>query len=104
MPEKRKGILILLCGMLIATATPRCHAQEPGKLFEVKLPQAEASPALVPKVTNNPVQRPADVKPDKEVSEKSWYRLFLEGVAISAAQYNTEKEDDGRPHPPGNSR
>lgn len=88
----------------MTTARPLCQAQEPGNLFDVKMPQAEVSPALVPKITNNPVPRPTDVKPVKKVSELPWYWCILGWFAINIARDNTEKQSDGRPHPPGNSR
>jgi hypothetical protein len=51
-----------------------------------------------------PVPRPAPVKPATEVLEPSWFWQFLEGIAIGAATYNTEKQSDGRPSPLGKFR
>lgn len=104
MAKVRARILILVSGTLIATATPLCHAQEPGTLLDVKTSQAEVSPVFVPEITNPPALRPAEVKPDKVASETSWYWRFLGMIAISAAEYNTVKQSDGRPGPLGNFR
>lgn len=101
MPENRAKQWILLCGLLVFTATPRCHAQEPVKLFDVKVPQAEVAPAVVPEVTKNPTPEAVEAKPAREATEQSWYWRLLEGIAIGAAKNNTEKQDDGRPQPRG---
>jgi hypothetical protein len=103
MAEKRT-ILMLLCGMVIATVTPLCHAQEPGTLLDVRTPQAEVSPVFVPEITNTPALRPAEVKPARIVSENSWYWRILQGILLGAAKYNTDKQSDGRPGPLGNFR
>lgn len=95
--------LILLFGILIFI-TSLCHAQEAGKLFDVKMPQEAASPVLVPEPAITPDLRMEPAKPAKEVPEKSWFRRLLEGTAIGAAMYNTEKQSDGRPQPRFNSR
>jgi len=104
MTEIRTNILVLLCGTLIATATPLCHAQEPEMLLDVKTARTEVSPAFVPEITNTPALRPAEVKPDKAVSENSWYWRILQGILLGAAEYNTVKQSDGRPGPLGNFR
>lgn len=104
MVERRTKFLILLCGMLISVATPLCHAQEAGKLFDVKMPKEAVSPVLVPEPAITPGLRMETAKPAKGVPEKSWFRRLLEGTAIGAATYNTEKESDGRPQPRINSR
>lgn len=85
MPERRKKIWILLCGIFISTATQLCHAQDPGTSSEVKKPPAEAKPA-------------------RKTSETSWYWRLLEGLAIGTERYNTEKQSDGRHPPLGNAR
>jgi len=102
--DERLTILMLLCGMVIATVTPLCHAQEPGTLLDVKASQAEVTPVFVPEITNTPALRPAEAKPAREASETSWYWRFLGMIAISAAEYNTVKQSDGRPGPHGNFR
>lgn len=104
MPVIRPKILILLCGALIVTATTLCHAQEPVTLLDVKTVKAEASPIFVPEITNNPALRPTEAKPAKEASEQLWYWRFLGMIAMSAAEYNTVKQSDGRPGPHGNFR
>jgi hypothetical protein len=92
-------LLILLSVIVIATATSLCHAQDSGKLFDVKMPRTEVSPAFVPEITTTAVSSPARLKPEKELSETSWYWRILEGIAIGAARYNTEKQNAGRPNP-----
>lgn len=104
MTKVRARILILVSGTLIATASPSlCHAQESGTLLDVKIPQTEVSPVFVPEIINAPLS-PTQVKPAREVSEQSWYWRFLGMIAISAAEYNTVKQSDGRPGPRGNFR
>ncbi len=96
--------MILLCGVLFFIATPLCHAQDAGKLFEVKTLQAEVSSALTPAITSSAALGTAIEKPVKEVSERPWYWRFMEGIVMSAAKYNTEKQSDGRPLPQSNPR
>jgi hypothetical protein len=95
---------ILLCGMLLSAATPLCHAREPAKLFDVKMPQTRMSSAAVPNraISSPPAAEP--VKPAGEAPKKSWFRRLLEGIVTSAAKFNTERQDDGRPQPANNSR
>ncbi|OGU15994.1 MAG: hypothetical protein A2076_04980 [Geobacteraceae bacterium GWC2_53_11] len=97
MAERRTKILILLCGMLISVASTLCHAQETGKQFEVKMPQETVAPVLVPEPAVPPDLITEPAKPAREVPEKSWFWRLLEGTAIGAATYNTEKQSDGRP-------
>ena len=104
MADRRTKILILLCGIVICTATQQCHAQEVEIPFEVKKTSTAVSPALFPEIVNTPYPMPTQVKPAREVSEQSWYWRFLGMVAISAAEYNTVKQSDGRPGPRGNFR
>lgn len=104
MAERRTKMLILLCGMLLSAASTLCHAQETGKQSEVKMPQETAAPVLVPGPAIIPDLKTAPAKPAREVTEKSWFRRLLEGTAIGAATYNTEKQSDGRPQPRINSR
>lgn len=104
MLERRSKIWILLCGILVFTATSLCHAQDPGKLFDIKTPQAKISSSSILDITNTSPPRAAEAKPDKGFSEQPWYWRFLKWLAIDVARYNTEKQSDGRPLPLGNSR
>jgi hypothetical protein len=104
MVERRRKISILLCGMLISAATPLCHAQEQAKLYDVKIQQKDVAPVLVPESAITPDLKTEPAKPAREVPKKSWFRRILEGTAIGAATYNTEKQSDGRPQPRINSR
>ncbi|MDA8428703.1 MAG: hypothetical protein M0T70_05555 [Geobacteraceae bacterium] len=102
MTEKRTMLWLLVSGMFISATTPLCHAHDTGSLSDINPPPAMVSPALVPANITAPPPRPLEEQPGTKVSERSRYWRLLEGVAISAAQYNTEKNDDGRPHPFGN--
>lgn len=104
MTERRKIILFLLCGIILSTATPLCHALDPGKLFDVKMPQAKISSASIPDISNTLTPRTVEAKPAKQISEQPWYWKFLGCFAMDVARYNTEKQTDGRPPLPGNSR
>lgn len=90
---------ILLCGMFIAASSPLSHAREPAKLFDVKMPQARMSSAVVPDRTISSPPAAAEIKPAGEAPKKSWFRRFIEGVVTGAAKYNTERQGDGRPQP-----
>lgn len=97
----RTNLLVALCGILICSATPLCHADERGPLFDVKIPQTETTPAFVPQIkeTPDPKEKEPQFQPDKEESEKSWGWRFLQSLALSVARINTEKQNDGRPCP-----
>lgn len=103
--RRRTVVLILVCATVLSTAALTCHAQEPGKLPEAKIPSLEPAPAFVPEIkTNSAVPEPAKVKPDKKPPEKSWFRRLFEGTLTGAASYNTDKQSEGRPAPQFNSR
>lgn len=104
MPSNRTKQWILLCGVLICTATPLCQAQDAGMPSEAKKTQTVVAPALLPKVVSSPLQVPEPAVPVKKASEKSWFRRIMEGTAIGAAIYNTDRQSDGRPRPTSNSR
>ena len=104
MTEKRTMLWMLVSGMFISATTPLCHAQDTGRLPDVNPPPVKVSPALMPANITAPPPRPLAEQPERKVSPHPWYWRLLEGVAISAAQYNTEKNDDGRPHTFGNPR
>lgn len=88
---------ILLSGILLFSVTSLCYAQEPVKLFDVKIPQETVSPVLVPEAANSTGPRVIQEKPDKKVPETSWFWRFIGGTAIGAAKYNTERQSEGRP-------
>jgi hypothetical protein len=104
MSKIRSNKNILLCGIFLLVTTPLCHAQESARLFDVNIPQARMSSASAPNITQSLPSHTQQSKPDKGVAEKSWFRRFLEGIAIGTARYNTEKQDEGRPQPANNSR
>jgi len=95
---------ILICGIFIPSITSLGHAQDTGSLFDVKMPRSEASVAPFQNVTSAAVLGPAQVKPDRHVPEISWYWRILEWTAMGIAQFNTEKQNDGRPNQQGNFR
>ena len=95
---------ILVCAILINFTTALSHAQDTGALFDVKMPRPEVPLASFQNVTTTTVPGPAQVKPNKEVSEISWYWRVLEWTAIGFAKINTEKQNDGRPNQQGNFR
>lgn len=104
MPRNRINQWILLCGLLICSTTPLCHAQDAGMPSETKKTQTVVAPALSPKVVPPPLQVPEPAKPVKKTSEKSWFRRIMEGTVMGAAIYNTDRQSDGRPSPTSNSR
>jgi hypothetical protein len=101
---EKAGKRILICGIFITSTTLLSHAQDTGKLFDVKMPRTEVSPAPFQNVTTTAVSGPAQVKPVRQFSEISWYWRILEWTAIGIAQFNTEKQNDGRPNQQGNFR
>lgn len=104
MDKSRSKLWILLCGIVISTVTPLCHAQDTGALPEAIKPQTVVSPVFLPKTISTPLPLTAEPKPSKESSELPWYWRLLEGLTMGAAKYNTEKHNDGRPNPLGNLR
>lgn len=104
MPEIKTKILLLLCGIFLFAATPRCQAQDTGALLDVKAPPAVVSPTFVPEVTAKPTSEPLQEKSAREVSDTPWYWRFLGMITLGFAKYNTDKQSDGRPQPVGSSR
>lgn len=103
--EKKTVGLFLLFGLIFLVIPALCHAQDIEKLLDVKMSQTEISPAFLPESKSPPIQGPVQVKqPEKEASDKIWYRRLLEGIAMSFAIINTDKQGDGRPLAPGKSR
>ena len=96
-PVKIVTITIMLCGLLIATVPCRCFSEEPAPVLNVKKTPTEAPPAFLTDISK---PLPAtSVTPEKEESKKSWFRSLMEGMFIGAAQYNTDRQSDGRPKP-----
>jgi hypothetical protein len=91
-------LLILLCGLSVSV-TVISYAQEPAKLFDVKVPQARISSASVPNLASGSAPAVKPEQPAKPESKKSWLRRFFEGMVTSAAKFNTERQNDGRPQP-----
>lgn len=98
MDKSRSKLLILLCGIVISTVTPLCHAQDTGALPEANKPRIELSPTFLPKTISTPLPLTAEPKPSKEASELPWYWRLLEGITMGVARYNMEKQSDGRPN------
>ena len=104
MTLKNAKKLILTYGILVTFTTPLSHAQDTGTLFDVKVPQSEVPLNSFQNLMATPDQGPLQENAKKEVSEKSWYWRVLEWSAISAAKFNTEKQNNGRPDQQGNFR
>jgi hypothetical protein len=102
MTLERAGKMILIGGIFMTSTTLLSHAQDTGRLFDVKIPRSEASPAPFQNVTTATTPGPSLQKPSKEILEISWYWRVLEWLAIGIAKTNTEKQDDGRPYQQGN--
>ena len=89
---------VLLFGVVVVAAASVCYAEEstsPGtQLPSVFLPAKPIQPAV------DPLLQTVEKKPDRQFAEKSWAWRFLEGMAIGAATYNTQKQSDGRPQSP----
>jgi hypothetical protein len=98
MPVRCVILWILLSGISVSVAMP-CHAREASKLFDVKVPQAVVSSSSVPNLASGPAPAAEQAKPGKAEPKKTWLRRLFEGMVTSAAKFNTEKQDDGRPQP-----
>jgi hypothetical protein len=92
----RTAMLLVL--YLIAVAGP-CNAQEP-LLAESPKPPVVLVPATPAQPAVDPLLQTVETKTGRELAEKPWFWRFLEGMAIGAATYNTQKQSDGRPQTP----
>jgi len=92
----RTTILLVLCLIAVAGA---CSAQEP-LLAENPKPPVVLLPATLAEPVVDPLLQTVEKKTDRQLAEKPWAWQFLEGMAIGAATYNTQKQSDGRPQTP----
>ncbi len=97
MVTTRRTTLLLVSG-LIAIAVA-CNAQEPLQSENPK-PPIVLLPATLSQPAINPLLQTVEKKSDRQLTEKPWAWRFLEGMAIGAATYNTQKQSDGRPQTP----
>ena len=89
---------VLLVFSLIAAAVV-CNAQE-AVLAEKPKPPVVLVPATLAEPVVDPLLQTVEKKTDRQLAEKPWAWRFLEGMAIGAANYNTQKQSDGRPQTP----
>lgn len=104
MLKKKTRFSLLMSGVLICSACSLCHAQDSGKLYDVKTAQAKMSSAAIPDLTGSSPPEATQAPSVKDGPGKHWFWRFLEGIVLGAAKYNTEKEGDGRPYPGINPR
>lgn len=95
----RRVVLWMIAGMALYRVEPLVHAQDIGIVSTATVPRPEKIQAPVTGDMAAPIPKPESLKPDKEVVEQSWFWRLLQGMAIGAATYNTEKQSDGRPQP-----
>jgi len=99
MLSKTIKLCLLTAGVLTCGVFSLCHAQDPGKLLDVKTVQAQISSAVIPDITGTSPPEATQVTSGKDGRGKHWFWRFFEGIVLGAARYNTEKESDGRPYP-----
>lgn len=92
------GTALLLVSALIAAAVAG-NAQEPLQAGNPK-PPVVLLPATLTDAAVDPLLETVEKKPANELTEKPWFWRLLEGMAIGAATYTTQKQSDGRPQTP----
>jgi len=97
MVTTRRTTVVLVFGLIAAAAV--CNAQEPLQA-ENPTPPVVLLPATLPQPAVDPLLETVEKKPAKQVTETPWFWRFMEGMAIGAATYNTQKQSDGRPQTP----
>lgn len=100
----RRAILWMIVGMVLYTVEPLVHAQDIGIVSTATAPRPEIMQEPATGDMSAPIPKPESLRPDKEELVQSWFWRLLQGMAIGAASYNTEKQSDGRPQPRGNFR
>lgn len=93
----RRTLVLLVFGLI--TAAGACNAQE-AVLAENPKPPVVLVPATLAEPAVDPLLQAVEKKTDRQLAEKPWAWRFLEGMAIGAATYNTQKQSDGRPQTP----
>lgn len=101
---RRRFILWMIVGMALSTVETLVHAQDIGIVSTATAPRPEILQAPATGEMPAPIPKPESLKPDKEVVAQSWFWRLLQGMAMGAATYNTEKQSDGRPQPRDNFR
>lgn len=100
----RRAILWMITGVALYTVEPLVHAQDIVNVPTATAPRPEIMQAPATVDMAAPIPKPESLRPDKEVVAQSWFWRLLQGMAIGAATYNTEKQSDGRPRLQGNFR
>jgi hypothetical protein len=90
------AMLLVLC---LVAAAGACNAQEAVPAANPK-PPVVLVPATLAEPAVDPLLQNVEKKTDRQLAERPWAWRFLEGMAIGAATYNTQKQSDGRPQTP----
>lgn len=93
----RRAILWMIVGVTLSTVEPLVHARDIEIMSTATAPRPEIIQAPATGDMAAPIPKPDSVRADKEVVAQSWFWRLLQGMAIGAATYNTEKQSDGRP-------
>ena len=97
MVTTRRTTVVLVFGLIAAAAA--CNAQEAVPVENPK-PPVVLVPATLAEPEVDPLLQAVEKKKANELTEKPWCWRLLEGMAIGAATYNTQKQSDGRPQTP----
>ncbi|WP_277057784.1 hypothetical protein [Trichlorobacter lovleyi] len=97
MVTTRRTTVVLVFGLIAAAVA--CNAQEP-LLAEKPKPPVVLVPITLAEPAVDPLLQTVEKKTDRQLAEKPWAWRFLEGMAIGAATYTTQKQSDGRPQTP----
>ncbi|MDK9716879.1 MAG: hypothetical protein OEL57_03105 [Trichlorobacter sp.] len=97
MASTRKTTVLLVAGLIVTAVF--CNAQEAVQTEKPK-PSVMLLPTTLPQPAGDPLLETVDKRPTRQVTETPWFWRFMEGMAIGAATYNTQKQSDGRPQTP----
>lgn len=97
MVTTRRTTVVLVFGLIAAAAA--CNAQESVPAENPK-PPVVLVPATLAEPAVDPLLQTVEKKTDRQLAEKPWAWRLLEGMAIGAATYTTQKQSDGRPQTP----
>ncbi len=93
----RRTAVLLIFGLIAAAGAGNAQEAVPP---ENPKPPVVLVPATLAEPAVDPLLQTVDKKTDRQLTEKPWPWRFLEGVAIGAATYTTQKQSDGRPQTP----
>ncbi len=97
MVTTRRTTVVLVFGLLAAAAAGNAQEAVP---VETPKPPVVLVPATLAEPAVDPLLQAVEKKSDRQLAEKPWAWRFLEGMAIGAATYTTQKQSDGRPQTP----